>query len=516
MVSIVADIAPVNQVFDKWVGQIANVANVNLPNTSIRIPFSSVTVIATYKDQGTTRYTLTVINGEGGGKTYPPGSEVNIAADAAPAGYVFNKWVGQTANIASINMPNTIIQILFSNIAVTATYKILEIQTYTLTVTGGTGGGVYLPGTVINIVANAASSGYVFEKWMEQTNHVANINLSSTTINMPFSETTAIAIYKAQGETLCKLTVYNGDGGGNYLPGTVVDIVADVAPAGYVFYKWVGQTSHIANANIPNSTVSMPFSGGHADSVTHINLLNIITGIPMTYKFSVESDKFLLTNVKRSTDDQLHVPVGYPYGLSNYVTNFTGPRNTLYVSDLSSTLPAEGEVIGVKAWDVDGHAIPESGAVTPLKLRNHGMTVVDDTELVARFSAGVPMTYEFKVDSAKILILNAKSSVDGTITAPVIYTKGISNFVMNNVPTLNTIKISDVSGALFGSGGAITIKAWDVNGKSLVESDGAAPLKLNNHGTKSWKEQRLQHDSLGEHRRRMNFLLVHPGRSLRY
>lgn len=77
------------------------------------------------------------------------------------------------------------------------------------------------------------------------------------------------------------------------------------------------------------------------------------------------------------------------------MTNFIGPHNTLYVSDLSSTLPAEGEVVGVKAWDVDGHAIPESGAVTPLKLHNHGMTVVDDTELVARFSAGVPMTYEF-------------------------------------------------------------------------------------------------------------------------
>ncbi|MEI7591432.1 MAG: hypothetical protein WCJ49_09025, partial [Deltaproteobacteria bacterium] len=45
------------------------------------------------------------------------------------------------------------------------------------------------------------------------------------------------------------------------------------------------------------------------------------------------------------------------------------------------------------------------------------------------------------------------------------------------------IKISDVSGALSGSGGAISIKAWDVNGKSLVESDGAAPLKLNNHAT---------------------------------
>ncbi len=65
--------------------------------------------------------------------------------------------------------------------------------------TGGTGGGAYLPGTVINIVANAAPSGYVFDKWVEQSDHVANNNLSSTTINMPFFATKVIATYKAQG-----------------------------------------------------------------------------------------------------------------------------------------------------------------------------------------------------------------------------------------------------------------------------------------------------------------------------
>ena len=41
---------------------------------------------------------------------------------------------------------------------------------------------------------------------------------------------------------------------------------------------------------------------------------------------------------------------------------------------------------------------------------------------------------------------------------------------LNTNKILNTIKISDASGALSGSGAAISIKAWDVNGKSLVES----------------------------------------------
>ena len=85
-----------------------------------------------------------------------------------------------------------------------------------------------------------------------------------------------------------------------------------------------------------------------------------------------------------------------------------------------------------------------------------------------------------KLLKLNIIEVGTKSPV---ITAPVIYTKGISNFVMNNVPTINTIKISDVSGDLSGSGSAISIKAWDVNGKSLLESNIAAPLKLNNHVT---------------------------------
>ncbi len=209
-----------------------------------------------------------------------------------------------------------------------------------------------------------------------------------------------------------------------------------------------------------------------------------LTGIPMTYLFNIESDKFLLTNVKRSTGNWIHVPAGQPFGLSNYVTNFTGPYNILHISDLSGVLPAEGEVIGVNAWDTNGHAIAESVGAAPLLLDNHGTTTIGGPELIARFSAGAPMTYEFVVNSAKVLIQNVKSSyTDGMIKAPVFYTKGISNFVINYVSNLNTFKISDVSGALSGSGGAISIKAWDVDGNALVESGGAAPLNLHNHAT---------------------------------
>lgn len=276
MVNIAPDVAPAGQVFDKWVGQTDHIGNIYLPYTVIVMPLTDTEIIATYRYQGATQYSLTVTNGDGDG-VYLPGEVVNIVADIALESQVFDKWVGQTANIANINLPNTSIRIPFSSVTVIATYKDQGATPYTLTVTNGEGGGkTYQPGSEVNIAENAASTGYVFEKWTEQTNHVANINLSSTTISMPFSAATAIAIYKAQGVTKRDLTVYSGDGSGSFLPGTVVDIVADVAPAGKVFDKWVGQTSHIANINMPNTTVSMPFSGGLPASVTNIKLLNII------------------------------------------------------------------------------------------------------------------------------------------------------------------------------------------------------------------------------------------------
>ncbi|MBI5591018.1 MAG: hypothetical protein HY881_11105, partial [Deltaproteobacteria bacterium] len=49
-----------------------------------------------------------------------------------------------------------------------ATYKV-ALSESTLTVTNGTGGGNYLPGTVVGIVANIPAAGQVFDKWTGDT-----------------------------------------------------------------------------------------------------------------------------------------------------------------------------------------------------------------------------------------------------------------------------------------------------------------------------------------------------------
>jgi hypothetical protein len=205
-------------------------------------------------------------------------------------------------------------------------------------------------------------------------------------------------------------------------------------------------------------------------------------GYPMIYQFNIQSAQVLVTNVKNSTDGKLNIPVAYTSGVSNYVSNSIGKYNTLEISDLSGSIPS-GALISVSAWDTSGNAIPESAGATPLVLHNHGTTSISGSSLAARFPTGSPMSYSFSIGSAKVLITNIKSSTDGLVEIPSIFSSGISKFATNYVSSLTTTKISDMSGILSAGGAAISVTAWDANGNAIPESGSVAPLILYNYGT---------------------------------
>jgi hypothetical protein len=73
------------------------------------------------------------------------------------------------------------------------------------------------------------------------------------------------------------------------------------------------------------------------------------------------------------------------------------------------------------------------------------------------------MTYEFTVDSPNVVITNVKSSTDGSINIPTVYTSGITNYTTNYVSDLNTIQITDMSGGIPSGGASITIVARSVS-----------------------------------------------------
>ncbi len=210
----------------------------------------------------TPTFDLTVNSGSGDG-SYEAGEIVNISANAAPSGQEFDQWTGSVANVADVNDPTTTVTMPSSNITVTATYKDIVVPTFNLTVNSGSGDGSYEAGEVITISANAAPSGQEFDVWTGNVSGVANVGNATTTITMPASNVTVSATYKDVNVPTFVLEVLGGSGDGNYTAGTVVSIVADPAPAGQMFDKWVtagGLTGVVADENSASTTVTMPAS----------------------------------------------------------------------------------------------------------------------------------------------------------------------------------------------------------------------------------------------------------------
>ncbi len=82
---------------------------------------------------------------------------------------------------------------------------------FALTVTGGTGSGTYASGAVANIVADAAPSGQVFDRWVFNNGKpmLGSIYNAATTLTMPATAVEITALYMADGPYFddCEATV---------------------------------------------------------------------------------------------------------------------------------------------------------------------------------------------------------------------------------------------------------------------------------------------------------------------
>jgi len=240
-----------------------------------------------------------------------------------------------------------------------------------------------------------------------------------------------------------------------------------------------------AGKSIPESASAVPLKLYNHGTTTILGSslpARFPTGVPMTYEFVIASPRLIVSNVKNSTDGTLNIPTVYTVGISEFVSNSIGPRNTIWISDFSGALAIGGAAINVRAWDASGKEIPESD-ISSYKIFNFETVKITGAELASRFSSGSPVTYEFTVDSPNVVVTNVKSSTDGSINIPTVYTRGITKYTTNYVSDFNTIQITDMSGSVPSSGGAITISARDVDGVPIPEDLGVAALKLVNHGT---------------------------------
>jgi len=168
--TIVATNVTPTQVFEKWTGDVAQVANVNSMTTTVYMASDTV-VSANYK----VMYALTVTAGTGGGN-YFGGQTVAVAA-TVPTGMVFFAWSGDTEYLANPNSANTTFLMPERAVAITA---IFEVEPYRVSVVNGWDAGSlpnaahegygdaqgsYPPGAAVRIVANPAPLWKKFNGW---------------------------------------------------------------------------------------------------------------------------------------------------------------------------------------------------------------------------------------------------------------------------------------------------------------------------------------------------------------
>ncbi|MGZ0709522.1 InlB B-repeat-containing protein [Coraliomargarita sp. W4R53] len=180
--------------FETWTGDVATIAALTSPTTTITVSKETVAVTAKYKAVAVVQYSLAVNNGSGDGD-YTSGSIVTIVADAAPDGQVFDTWTGDVGAVAAAGSATTTLTIQ-ADATVTATYKDAADVGYRLVVNHGTGDGEYDEGSVVTITADAAPTGQEFDAWTGGTAYLLSATNATTTVTIPAANVTLTATYK--------------------------------------------------------------------------------------------------------------------------------------------------------------------------------------------------------------------------------------------------------------------------------------------------------------------------------
>ena len=117
------------------------------------------------------------------------------------------------------------------------------VSSYNLTVTGGTGGGVFIQGASVTITANAPATGKKFSGWTIDGISGLDTTKTSLTFNMPANAVTATANYEDIEYTI---TVNGGTGGGTYKQGDEVIVTAE-DKEGKEFKGWKDESGKIVS-----------------------------------------------------------------------------------------------------------------------------------------------------------------------------------------------------------------------------------------------------------------------------
>ena len=311
----------------EFTGLPGNILDASKPVCTFKMPASNVTATATYEPIPT--FTVTLTNGSflgGGTGVYEEDDTVTLLADAPPEGKQFTGWT-ITPNVAFLNGTTSsdyLVRFTMPGDDVTAAANYEDIL-YSVTVTGGTGGGDYAEGAVVTLTPNAAPSGKRFKQWNISPEVTFTDGASPTSwlakFTMPDDDVTATAVFEditytvtfdqgyGVGDTTytAKTAIYNGtvslpaepsraqdaeytyafagwytliDGGGTEFTGAT-PVTGDIR----IYAKWtptartytvtfdqgygVGDTTYTTKTAIYNGTVSLPAEPSRAQDAEY-------------------------------------------------------------------------------------------------------------------------------------------------------------------------------------------------------------------------------------------------------
>ena len=204
------------------------------------------------------KHTLIVESGSGSGE-YTSGDTVNIIANSAKIGFKFYRWEGDFQHVKDRFMPNTTVEIIKKSTKLYAVYVSID-ETYSLTISDGSGSGEYHPGENVKIFADQITLPKEFYRWNTDCN-LQDINITSNdlfkseiVIKMPRTDIELSAIF----DTLYSVLVVRGEGGGKFPKNTLVSIKANPANNGHVFDKWEGDADVLPDPFKDRIQFSMP------------------------------------------------------------------------------------------------------------------------------------------------------------------------------------------------------------------------------------------------------------------
>jgi len=192
----IAATIPAGQVFDAWTGDVASVADVTAPNTTLTMPASDATVTATFKAP---EYSISgTISGDVQvGVTISVDATHSAISDASGA-YSISGLVDGTYTVTP-----DLAGYAFSPATASVSIKgadesgvdFTSSALYSLTVNNGIGSGDYADGAVVDISATIPA-GQVFDKWTGDVSGVADVNDATTTFTMSAADATVTATFK--------------------------------------------------------------------------------------------------------------------------------------------------------------------------------------------------------------------------------------------------------------------------------------------------------------------------------